>query len=256
MADRLLGIMREASVELALPMGTITREARRGNITERTTIDLVWMSTELIGQLIRCRIASEIEQSSDHLPIATEIATQDAVVTQDPRKRRLWSKMDIEAFDTSLGQEIPKLKQNPLTNRDDIEKVVEDLTQAISKAVDCATPWARPCEYSKPWWTPECQEAVRLTRQARNLYTRTQSQEAWEAYLRYKNLKGKVIKRAKSAAFRRHIEKASQTQAGIWRTARWAAQRAKGLKQVISIPTLIRNAHETHTPREKAEILK
>jgi endonuclease/exonuclease/phosphatase family metal-dependent hydrolase len=76
-------------VELALPMETIIREARRGNITERTTIDLVWISTELIGQLIRCRIASEIEQSSDHLPIATEIATQDAVVTQDPRKRRL-----------------------------------------------------------------------------------------------------------------------------------------------------------------------
>jgi hypothetical protein len=47
-----------------------------------------------------------------------------------------------------------------------------------------------------------------------------------------------------------------QTQAGIWRTAWWAAQRAKGLKQVISIPTLIRNAHEAHTLREKAEILK
>jgi hypothetical protein len=60
-ADRLLGIMREASVELALPIGIITREAKRGNITERTTINLVWISTELIDQLIRYRIASEME---------------------------------------------------------------------------------------------------------------------------------------------------------------------------------------------------
>jgi hypothetical protein len=59
--------------------------------------------------------------------------------------------MDIKAFDTSLKQELPELEQNPLTNRDVIEKIVEGLTQAISKAIDCATPWARPCEYSKPW---------------------------------------------------------------------------------------------------------
>ena len=40
-ADRLLSNMRNAGLELALPKGTITREARRGNTTERTTIDLV-----------------------------------------------------------------------------------------------------------------------------------------------------------------------------------------------------------------------
>jgi hypothetical protein len=92
-----------------------------------------------------------MEQSSDHLPIATEIATQDAVETQTPRKRRLWTKIDGEAFDECLKQEIPKLEQNLLIDKDGIEKMVEDLTQAVNKAVDCATPWARPCEYSKPW---------------------------------------------------------------------------------------------------------
>jgi hypothetical protein len=49
MVNRLLGIMREASVELALLIGIIIREVRRGNITKRTIIDLVWMSIELIG---------------------------------------------------------------------------------------------------------------------------------------------------------------------------------------------------------------
>jgi hypothetical protein len=48
--------------------------------------------------------------------------------------------MDVEAFDKSLKQEMPELEQNPLTDRDGIEKTVEGLTQAINKAVDCATP--------------------------------------------------------------------------------------------------------------------
>lgn len=58
----------------------------------------MWASEELMNQLIYCRIASEMEQSSDHLPIATEIAIQDEVVTQAPRKCRLWKEMDIAAF--------------------------------------------------------------------------------------------------------------------------------------------------------------
>jgi len=41
LADRLLSTIRDADVELALPRGTITRKARRGDITERITIDLV-----------------------------------------------------------------------------------------------------------------------------------------------------------------------------------------------------------------------
>jgi hypothetical protein len=36
-------------VELALLIRIIIREIRRGNITEKTTIDLVWISIELIG---------------------------------------------------------------------------------------------------------------------------------------------------------------------------------------------------------------
>jgi hypothetical protein len=48
--------------------------------------------------------------------------------------------MDVETFDKSLKQKMPELKQNPLTDKNRIEKTVEGLTQAINKAVNCATP--------------------------------------------------------------------------------------------------------------------
>lgn len=71
MADTLIETMRSAGLELALPQGTITREAMRGNIVERTTIDLVWLSVDLMPRLVQCKVSRELEQSSDHLPITT-----------------------------------------------------------------------------------------------------------------------------------------------------------------------------------------
>jgi hypothetical protein len=48
MVDRLLGIMREVNVELAFLIGIIIKEVKRGNIIKRITINLVWISIELI----------------------------------------------------------------------------------------------------------------------------------------------------------------------------------------------------------------
>jgi hypothetical protein len=41
LADKLLDIIRVAGVELALPKDIITREAKKGDITKRITIDLI-----------------------------------------------------------------------------------------------------------------------------------------------------------------------------------------------------------------------
>jgi exonuclease III len=71
LAEDLLTSMRNAGLELALSPGTITREAQRGETKEETTIDLAWMSSQLLEKLIQCKVAREIKQSSDHLPIIT-----------------------------------------------------------------------------------------------------------------------------------------------------------------------------------------
>ena len=52
LADHLLDSIRDAGAELALPTGTITREARRGDTLEQTTIDLVFLTQNLINQLV------------------------------------------------------------------------------------------------------------------------------------------------------------------------------------------------------------
>jgi hypothetical protein len=48
MADLLTNTMRTIGVELTLPQGIITREVIRGNIMERTIINLVWLLATLV----------------------------------------------------------------------------------------------------------------------------------------------------------------------------------------------------------------
>jgi Endonuclease-reverse transcriptase len=52
LAEDVLTSMRDAGLELALPPGTITREAQRGEIREETTIDLVWILLQLLEKLV------------------------------------------------------------------------------------------------------------------------------------------------------------------------------------------------------------
>ena len=86
LSDTLLSHVRDAGVSLALPPGTITRDVHSGRFAQRTTIDLVFLSDSLAAQVNSCRVASELEHGSDHLPISTEWEWQ--VASEANSKRR------------------------------------------------------------------------------------------------------------------------------------------------------------------------
>jgi hypothetical protein len=208
--------MRDAGLELALPPGTITREALRGEAREETTIDLVWMSSQLLERLVQCRVAREIEQSSDHLPIATWVEIGGAIDTQANRDRRAWKKTDWGKFDKALREGLKTLEQGQVDTKDQISRSVTYLTQAINMAIASSTPWIRTTGFSKTWWTQECRQTVDDARKARRLYTKNQTTEAWKEYVRIKNNKGKIIAKAKRKDFRQHMYQAGQSQEGLW----------------------------------------
>jgi hypothetical protein len=194
--------------------------------------------------------------SSDHLPIATWVEIGSTIETQAIHERRAWKKTDWGKFDEVLTKGLRTLKQDQINTKDQIFQSVARLTQAINRAITSSTPWTRTTEFSKTWWTQECREAVNDARKARRVYTKNQTIEAWEEYVRIKNKKGKIIAKAKRDDFRQHMQQASESQEGLWRIARWASQRAKGATRHVSIPTLKRGTREAQDPRSKAELLK
>lgn len=72
LAEDLIEILGEENMELILPEGTVTWK-NKGN---QSTIDLVFLSKELEDTVIGYHIAEELEASSDHLPVFTELRIQ------------------------------------------------------------------------------------------------------------------------------------------------------------------------------------
>src|SRR6266487_1374936 len=85
--------------------------------------------------------------------------------------------------------------------------------------------WSYPSQFAKPFWTPECTEAVHYARQLRN--TQPGSQE----YRNAVQSKHKIVQTTKTLFFCTKIHKATEDTKGIWRLAKWAC--TKG-----NIPTL------------------
>jgi ribonuclease HI/exonuclease III len=256
LADTLIEHMRNADLSLTLPKGTITRDIQVGQHAERTTIDLAFASPNLATQVKHCRIAREVEQSSDHLPIETEFEWYYTSTTVQPR--RAWDKLDPALFLSAFHSAITEsdVTSIPLRSRDEIDQYIADVTHAINKGVEVSTPWRRPSPRAKSFWTEECQEAVKATRKLRREYNRLRTPEAWEMFTQQRNLKGKTLAKAKLRHFREGVRLASESRDGIWRLARWARNRAKGEYPVITIPNLIKNDRTAVTPYEKALLLR
>ncbi|KAH6665238.1 hypothetical protein B0J14DRAFT_445264, partial [Halenospora varia] len=68
--------------------GAITWEARGSS----STIDLTFGSKLAFRRLIECSPRLDLDQGSDHLPLATRISLKKTLILE--RKTRLWKKMD------------------------------------------------------------------------------------------------------------------------------------------------------------------
>jgi hypothetical protein len=123
-----------------LPQNTITRDVQRGQHTEKTTIDLVFASTALSEQVKRCRIAYDLEQGSDHLPIETEFEWLSLPVKEPPPKRE-WKKLDSSKFTAAFLQTFTDSGANelPLTSREKIDNYIKDVTHAIRTGIEAST---------------------------------------------------------------------------------------------------------------------
>lgn len=256
LADTLLEIVREAEMKLLLPPKTITRDCQRGNSHEQTTIDLIFATSTLENQLVRCQVETEREQSSDHLPIGTEFEWSNQEESKSLTKRRAWKKMNQEVFIKSLSTRTRSLENHTLNTREEIDHFTYELTKSVQAAIEDSTPWLRPSSYSQSFWTNECQDAVKNTRKARREFTRNPSLLTWQNFVQQRNQKGKVLTKAKREDFRKTMQDAATKPQGIWKIVRWARQRSQGQTTQISFPTLKQGMYEAKDAKSKAELLR
>ena len=167
--------------------------------------------------LVQCIVRKDIEQQSDHFPIATILQLQTA--KQEAVPRRVWKKLDTRALAQALKESRVFEPDQNLRTKAELDSKVAQIHKAYQQAIDKAVPWAKPSQFAESFWTPECTEAVHYARQLRR--TRPDSQEYREAVKH----KRKVVRTAKTLSFRTKIHEATEDTKGIWRLAKWARTR-------------------------------
>jgi hypothetical protein len=156
------------------------------------TIDLVFATPLIAESIIACGLADqELDHNSDYLPVSTIIGT--ATFTHDRPNRCIWYQLNGKQLHQTLAQSLPA--SQILADTQDLDKLVEEVAKAVMQLIEQAVPVSKVCPRSVLGWTPEVKEAQIAARRLRRQYQQLRIAEAWEAYRRARNKKGRLIRK-------------------------------------------------------------
>ncbi len=132
----------------------------------QTTIDLIFMTNDIMNQLIWCKINKEIKNFSNHLLIQKIIDFK--VCKESARKSRCnWKTMNEEKFINILRKQMLKSLLNHEIKHWCINEYIKQLLNALKKIIKIFTLWARSYEMIKAEWTKKCTKIIKSMQQIR-----------------------------------------------------------------------------------------
>ncbi|EUC54311.1 reverse transcriptase from transposon X-element protein, putative, partial [Rhizoctonia solani AG-3 Rhs1AP] len=220
LAQPLLDIVNELSLEMALPRGIPTLQSTSSK--NYTRPDNVFLSTCLLDSLVSCDTApASRPPCTDHFPVATILDTTPAEaprVTKPNFKKTDWPTLR-QTLKDGLAK-LPGLRR--IYNQQEIDKRVGDLMETIYEAVRASTPDLKLCTWSKRWWSPELgahRKAVR-TLAARSYRERAIREDpVHEEYRIQRNRYSQAIKDAKKKHWEGFLEELDEET--MWTAARY-----------------------------------
>jgi hypothetical protein len=240
-ADQLIDLATDLNLSLLIPPGTITYESGEA----ATAIDLAWGSSTIERRVLKCRIAEESDQGSDHRPIETIIAAKWNLQQNKEGPAQLdIARTDWDKFTASLKSRLPALNAKfKVTTAHDLDNSVRMLSSVIQKALRDSTPTKRSCPHPKRWWSKNLtrlrRRAAKLRnrhRHANNPHIRAALRNIWrEAANEYTT----AIRKAKESTWREFVENCDGK--SIWDVKRYISNSAA----FSNIPTLNDGQAET-----------
>lgn len=151
-------------MELVLPEGTMTWK-NRGS---QSTLDIFFLSKEIEDAVTCCQPADELEASSDHILIHTQLSIQSGL-EETIVPNRQWKRANWNEVNKTLNAEPVTLsaKYSDLNSRQTIDHGESLITSIIQKVIRDTIPNANPSRFAKPYWTYQCSEAAKETQKAR-----------------------------------------------------------------------------------------
>ncbi len=239
-ADRLIEVMIEAgSAQLLTPSGLITYPTALGG----TTIDLAFATETIANRLLECKIAPELDYSSDHQPVSVKFQAQ--VLEAQARPSRCWKNADLElASRLAANLDTSRI----IRSKAELEAYARYLSGFLSEVMSTAVPLRRASNYANPWWSAQVASAVSDARKAQRQWLQSRDPHDKQESVRLSAIRAKAIREAKQASFRQFIDEEAQGD-GLWKLANWSKGKATAPAQVPSLQTSqgLASTHEAKT---------
>ncbi|KAI0994187.1 hypothetical protein K3495_g13996, partial [Podosphaera aphanis] len=222
-------------MELILPKGTVTWKSRGS----QSTLDLIFVSKLLEGMVVKCQTSTELEASSDHIPVQTELLIEiPRKVEEEPYPQ--WKKAKWDIVNKRLVVKMEQLARDndTPTSKETIDQMVSNITAIINETIEQLIPKAKPSQFAKPYWTTECSRRVQEARSARRKWTQENSLENWIKYNKATNKKKSQIRKDKMIGWRTTVSEVSKDPTRIWKLARWAKKDEEEKRRLPQIPDI------------------
>ena len=156
-----------------------------------------------------------------------------------------YAKTNWKSLKAKLPTYLPNILDPECATSDTLDQYAEDLTAAITKAVQETTPRKRPSPFSKRWWNEDLTKQRREVNRCRRRFQRSRDDRDREEW---KNKQQKYfgdIKKAKQKTWRNFVEKADERT--IWKVKKYM----ESVPTSTYIPTL--NGHATSNEEKTKE---
>uniref|UniRef100_A0A9Q8UTM3 RNA-directed DNA polymerase from mobile element jockey n=1 Tax=Passalora fulva TaxID=5499 RepID=A0A9Q8UTM3_PASFU len=242
LAGRLIGQMETAQMDLITPKGTETWARNNSS----STLDLCFMSHALTRRVESCTVNDQLESSSDHYPIQTDIQLT-VEEEREPERRLCWKQAEWTLVQQRLEGELEQVNIDNIHTTEGIDQAVEQLIEAMQRAAQAHIPEKRWSLYQKPYWTPECTAKVKEARKARRRWEQRRTQANWEAYNNACKAKKAQIRRDKTQEWRSTVGMITEHPEQIWRLAEWARKPDEERNSPPQFPSIQDQDGETQT---------
>ena len=225
-ADALVDLAATAGLGLLIPPGTTTFPGAG------TAIDLVWGNLEAEKRILKCRVAPEYDQGSDHDPVETVLLYEVRDVWRDLRYDT--AKTDWEDFNGKLRQKLQLLGLGPIAphTAEEVDRLTNGMIRCLQETLQETTPVKRLTVHSKRWWSTKISNLCKEQKRLKNRWKHTRAASDKIAWREKANEYTAEISRAKQQTWQSFVQNANGK--SIWDVKKYLA----GSNGQRIIPTL------------------
>jgi hypothetical protein len=238
--DQLIDLLVNKHMNLCLFQRIVTWKAKNSH----SIIDLIFMIERLQASITHCESRRDLNQSSNHISISTIFTLK--IEQTSVKEKRAWKKIDSERLAFCLRSLVVSASFN---NVNDIETFVKKIQLSVQSIIQEAIFMIRESERAQFFWNSKCSEIVATIRRKRRKWSSRRIEKSWKTYLKFTDVKKKVIVKKKKLKFKKIFEKLTTQTASFWRLARWAKSQNHRSKKILKISNLIQKNSLEETTR-------